>query len=436
MGFFYYDWRQMRAFLVEPSRFHQQIIGTLLKNTGFEVVMHASGETAYKALERDTEVALVCVSLLTSDISGIELCRQLRLIPRFKNLPIILITSKEDSRSTEEALNAGITDVYFKSDLQHLQTYLSELSLRLVQERRIEGKILYAEDSSTMAKVVIAWLQNLGLHVEHHVSGEPLLKAFEKGGYDLVLTDFLLQGKLSGLGIVREIRNTFKSRVPILVLSGFEDVNRRVEILRSGANDFVTKPVLEEELIARIRTLILNKQLLDELEAQQKRLMDMALTDQLTSLYHRHSLIEIAPKLQAEAIRHKYPLSLIMIDLDNFKHINDHYGHMAGDEVLVQMAAMLLENSREGDFASRFGGEEFLIILPHCDKADALSRAEKLRKLTMELKPNNLEITASFGVTAMDGNETTNFDSLIRRVDTALNQAKSSGKNRVSSVGS
>ena len=426
----------MRALFVEPSRFHQQIIGTLLKNTGFDVAMHASGETAFKAIERDNDIALVCASLLTSDISGIELCRQLRVIPRFKNLPIILITSKEDSRSTEEALNAGITDVYFKSDLQHLQTYLSELSMRLVQERQIEGTILYAEDSTTVANQVISWLQPLGLKVEHHLSGESLLIAFEKKHYDLVLTDFLLQGKLSGLGIVREIRNTFKSRVPILVLSGFEDLNRKVEILRSGANDFVTKPVLEEELIARLRTLILNKQLLDELESQQKRLMEMALVDQLTNLYNRRSLIEIAPKLQSEAKRHNYPLSLIMIDIDNFKFINDHYGHMAGDEVLVQFASLLKDNSREGDFASRFGGEEFLIILPHCDKADALSRAEHLRKLIMALKPINLDITASFGVTAMDGKETTSFDDLIRRADTALYQAKSSGKNRVSSVGS
>jgi len=424
----------MRALFVEPSRFHQQIIGTLLKNSGFEVVMHVSGETAFKTLEPSSNIELVCLSLVTSDITGIELCRRLRLLQGFKNIPILLITSKEDPRSIEEALNAGITDVYFKSDLQHLQTYLSELSVRLVQTRRIDGTVLYAEDSKVMANVVIGWLEQMGLTVEHHLSGETLLQAFESGKYDLVLTDFLLQGKISGLAVVREIRHTAKSRIPILVLSGFEDSNRRVEILRSGANDFITKPILEEELAARIHTLILNKKLLDDLEYHQKRLMSMAMTDQLTTLYNRHSLIELAPKLQAAARRHGYPLGLMMIDIDDFKFINDNYGHLAGDEVLIQISALLKENCREGDYASRFGGEEFLILLPHCDKADALQRAEHLRQLINQLNPTGFQISASFGITAMASTETSTIDHLIKLADQALYQSKSTGKNRVSSA--
>lgn len=407
-------------------------MGTLLKNSGFEVSMHASGESAARALAEAGEVSLVCASLVTTDISGIELCRKIRLTGGRRDLPFILVTSKEDTRSSEDALNAGVTDVFFKSDLQHLQTYLAEMGVRSAREKRLDATVFYAEDSLVMSNLVIGWLEPLGLRVRHFLAGEPLLQAMETEPCDLVLTDFLLEGKISGLAVVREIRNTLRSRVPVLVISGFEDQPRRVEILRSGANDFITKPVLQEELIARIQTLVMNKKLLDELEAQQDRLLELAMTDSLTGLYNRHSLSDIAPKLMSGAQRHGHPLSLVMLDLDNFKFINDNFGHQAGDDVLCKVGQLLRESCREGDYSSRFGGEEFLIILPHCDSRDAQARAEQLRRALAELRPAGMEVSASFGVATLKAGDGADFDLFLKRADQALYRAKSNGKNQVS----
>jgi two-component system cell cycle response regulator len=275
------------------------------------------------------------------------------------------------------------------------------------------------------------WLQPLGLKIDHFDNGEKALDAFQSNSYDLVITDFLLKGKISGLGIVREIRSSPKSYIPILVISGFDDASRKIEILRSGASDFVPKPIMEEELLARVRTLVSNKRMIDELEHQKKLLMELALTDQLTSLYNRHCLMDLAPKQIALAQRHAYNLSIMVIDIDHFKKINDMHGHQSGDEVLVTVGDILKESCRQGDYAARIGGEEFVILLNHCDAENSHKRAEVLRNRIQQAKPANLDITVSIGITELPIGKKANFDQLFAIADKALFQAKTNGRNRV-----
>ena len=421
----------MRALFVEPSRFYQQLVGSLLKAAGFELISISSGNEALSAVFKESTWDLICVTPLTSDIGGLELCRQLRQSPTTNNTPIILITNKEESEINQDAINAGITEIFYKSDLQRLHDYIAAISVEIGQRQILDARILYIEDSLSTARVIMSWLQPLGLKIDHFDSGEKALEAFKEHNYDLIITDFLLKGKISGLGIVREIRSSPKSYLPILVISGFDDATRKIEILRSGANDFVPKPVMEEELLARVRTLVSNKRLIDELEQQKKLLMEMALTDQLTALYNRHCLMDLAPKQISQAHRHGYPLSIMVVDIDNFKKINDENGHQAGDEVLSTVAAIMKDSCRHGDYAARIGGEEFVILLNHCDADNAQKRAETVRSRIEAARPVGLSVTASFGVTEMPVGMSASFDQLFATADRALYRSKSGGKNQV-----
>lgn len=153
------------------------------------------------------------------------------------------------------------------------------------------------------------------------------------------------------------------------------------------------------------------------------------MTDQLTGLYNRHSLFDMGPKYLSDAKRHKFPVSLVVIDLDHFKNVNDTHGHATGDVVLKSIGQVLKDQCRTEDFVARFGGEEFVMLLSHCDIDFAISKAENLRKEVEAAQPAGLTITASLGVAAME--EADDFNTLFEKADKAVYEAKESGRNKV-----
>jgi two-component system cell cycle response regulator len=221
--------------------------------------------------------------------------------------------------------------------------------------------------------------------------------------------------------------------LPILAMTGFDDVSRRIELLRAGVSDYVIKPFIDEELVIRVRNHIMNKHLLDKIEQQQLHMQDIALKDGLTSLYNRHFLTEMAPKKINEAQRHSIPLSLILIDVDNFKSINDRYGHLQGDVVLNSIAEILLANCRQEDIAARLGGDEFLLMLSHCDIEGGYRKGEHLcDEISAKLKKDP-RVTVSVGVSSLPPNLKCDFTKLFSAADEAVYKAKSEGKGRVES---
>lgn len=165
------------------------------------------------------------------------------------------------------------------------------------------------------------------------------------------------------------------------------------------------------------------------MKKQQEELIKLAMTDQLTSLYNRHSLFDIGPKYLSDALRHKFSVSLLVIDLDHFKNVNDTHGHGVGDVVLKAIGQVLNDNCRTEDFVARFGGEEFVKLLSHCDIDSAFTKAENLRISIEKCKPNGLTITSSIGVAAMTKDD--NFENLFDKADKAVYLAKESGRNKV-----
>ena len=238
---------------------------------------------------------------------------------------------------------------------------------------------------------------------------------------------------MSGVGLVRNIRSleADKREVPILAVSSLEDLAQRIEILALGANDYVAKPIVEQEFSARVGNLIQTKQLFDQVKEQQVELRTLAVTDQLTNLYNRHYLFETAHKFVSNAERHNETLSLLIVDLDHFKAINDGYGHDVGDHVLKSVGELLKSMSRDGDVAARFGGEEFVILLVQCDSQNAERKAEDIRARIEELNPQGIRVTASIGVTTLVPSAGWRFDDLFKQADKAVYRAKAAGRNRI-----
>jgi two-component system, cell cycle response regulator len=420
----------MNILVVDHSKVFRALWHRLVLKAGHEPIMVASGKEGLEMLTK-RRVDLVCVSLTLPDTDGTEFCRQARMTRRGRHVPLILLTSTEDKQARLEAFEAGATDIYPKTDIEELFNQAA----RFIEEddRRISGRVLYIEDSSVVAHVMLRILENLGLEVDHYTSATDAYEAFGQHAYDLVVSDILVEGEMSGMGLVSRIREKFpdKARVPILAVSGMDDVTRRMELFRLGVNDFISKPVVEEEVIARVSNLISNKQLFDQVRAQRRHLYELAMVDQLTGLYNRNSLAEFGNKAFSEANRHDFPLSLVLIDLDHFKQINDSHGHLTGDEALAAVGEMLKQSCRNEDFAVRFGGEELMLIMRHCDMDDAVQRAEELRTEIAALRPSGVDLTASFGVTARPLGMDIAMEDLFRVADKAVYQAKEEGRNRV-----
>ena len=327
----------------------------------------------------------ICTSLVLEDGSGLDFAERFRQRWPEITTAIYLITSNEGMYRERSWIKSGITDVFFKSDIDRFTLELHSLA-RLQIKKDVSGKVLYVEDSRAESMRTTLILENMGLEVEHYDNAEEAWECFmHKGGIDLVITDLMLSGLMTGLSLVRCIRGINSKAdhdgwVPILGVTGFDDVSRRIDLYSAGIDDYVAKPTIETELIARVSNLIVLKKLFDQVATQQAELVEQASIDMLTSCLNRRSFLDIAEKYMAQTNRNKHCISLFYLDVDYFKNINDTYGHAKGDEVLVQLGELLRNDCRDGDVVARFGGEEFVMLLPQCNAEDASRYAENLRK--------------------------------------------------------
>lgn len=421
----------MEVLLIEPTKLYQQIIHEMLGNAGIEVDAASSGSEGFQCLNKHG-YDFILVSKNLPDMSGIEFAQQAKDLDHcFHNNTLIMLTADDIEVSLQEAQQSGYIEVLPKDNFESLYTGLLRLAGQ-VNTKKV-SKVLYIEDTKSVAQLTIAIMEKMGLRVDHYLNGEQAIQSFINNDYDLVVSDVFVEGNLTGADIVEMIRksDSSKSRTPVLAVSGQGDTKMRIDVLRKGANDFITKPIQEDEFSARINNLLALKKLFDQVDEQQKKLYDMAMTDQLTQLYNRHSLTEMAPKYISDAKRHRFELSLLVIDLDHFKHINDTYGHATGDIVLSQVGRLLNQACRKEDFAARFGGEEFVMLLSHCNTGHAIEKAESIRQKIEALMPAEIKITASIGIASTGLDHSMDFSGLFEEADKAVYQAKDSGRNQV-----
>ena len=417
----------MKALIVEPSRMIRNVLASLFaKNNVASIAVDSAGEAL--ATLTTEQVDFLCFSMQLGDMTGIEFFVQAKAQGLIGKHPSVMLTSSQES-VTAQAVSQGVTECFSKEERSVFEAYVERWAASGVAN--LSGQTLLIEDSNIQAAFLGKLLVALGLTVTRVATGEEGLKAIREQKFDLVLVDYMLEESMTGLGVIRGIRAMpgRSGSLPILAISGFDDVARRIEMLRSGANDFVHKPVVPEEFQVRVRNLIQLRQALDHLEEQHRVLHEMAMQDRLTSVYNRHYLSERMPVLIGEANGKGIPLSIIVVDVDHFKRVNDNFGHVTGDTVLAAVAAVLRDRAGEHSLVARLGGEEFIVVLPGSDSYLGANQAEQLREAIEDLEPNGLHVTASFGVAQLRAGDS--YESLFSRADSAMYEAKREGRNRV-----
>lgn len=297
--------------------------------------------------------------------------------------------------------------------------------------------ILIVEDSETAAAHARRVLEECssGYRILTAKDGLDGYKALVTTQVDLVLCDLVMQ-TMDGhkfLGLKRSRPEL--ADVPVIMLTGAGEVSDKVRALEGGAADYLTKPFHDAELAARVRVHLKIRALQAELREKNQRLEELSNTDPLTKLANRRHFLEVAGVELLRAQRYATPLACVMLDLDHFKNINDGYGHLAGDAVLVAVAAALRGGLRQHDIAARYGGEELVLLLPHTDLHGAEAVAQRYRRTIEELcishRGVELCVTASLGVAAFPDHAIGTLEDLLARADAGLYAAKEAGRNRV-----
>ncbi len=310
--------------------------------------------------------------------------------------------------------------------------------------------ILVVDDLPQNIMALEAVIADKGFDVITASSGNDALRLSLKHDFALILLDVQMPG-MSGFEVARLIRSNPKTNhFPIIfVTAGMKDLLSQVEGYETGAVDYLIKPFEPVILCSKVqvfRELYLQRKVIErfynnleqlveertsELKEANRTISHQAATDYLTELYNRRYFNECLTAALSAARRHTYPLAMIMIDLDNFKRVNDTHGHSAGDLVLKRFASLLRDMIRTEDVAARWGGEEFIILLSHTVSDAAAALAERIRSAFEQQSDSSSRffLSASFGVVQLQEND--DADTLIRRADTALYQAKHEGRNRV-----
>jgi diguanylate cyclase (GGDEF)-like protein len=290
--------------------------------------------------------------------------------------------------------------------------------------------ILVVDDSPINLKVVSITLDAIGYSMTFANNGFQAIERFKSAQPDLVLLD-LMMPEMDGLEACDALK-ALNPEIPIIFLTASHEQEHLLKAFAQGAVDYLTKPFNKPELVARVKTHLMLKYAFNELKLALVEMERLAKTDGLTGLLNRRALFETATQEFSRAQRYERALSVLMLDIDHFKRINDTYGHQVGDVVIQEIAAVLKGTLRETDFIGRYGGEEFAVILPETSLEQAFEVAERIRcQISDRLIVNdstNLQVTVSLGIATLKAGMGT-IDEMLKQADQALYQAKFNGRN-------
>ncbi len=296
-------------------------------------------------------------------------------------------------------------------------------------------RILIAEDEPVSRRVLEMHLTKWGHEVVATQNGlQAWMRLQQPDAPKLAILDWMMP-EMDGIEVIRRLRASENpSYAYVLMLTAKGQKEDLVAGLGSGADDYVTKPFDALELRARINTGIRILGLHDQLIAAREALREEATHDHLTKVWNRAGILDILRRECSRAQRAHGSVGLVMVDLDHFKLVNDTYGHLVGDKVLSEVARRMQASIRVYDSIGRFGGEEFVIVLPECEALDALRRAGRLQSTVSESPVSagdaSVPVTLSLGVAASREIGCWNYEALLRAADAALYRAKTQGRNR------
>jgi len=341
-----------------------------------------------------------------------------------KGLPSIVLTGSMDDATRESFIHKDIVDYVYKGNMDDIN-YIFKIINRLSKNRQY--KVMVAEDSAPFRNNLKKILTSLQFQVFTAAHGEEAMSYFaDNPDMKLVVCDYRMPVK-DGLEVLKEIRAAGdKNQIGVLMMtSPSENVNGAI-FLKNGANDFIAKPFVKEELICRVNNLI-------EAMENINQIADFANKDFLTGVYNRRYFYDDMNEYVAYAEERAEPYAVAMLDIDHFKQINDTYGHDGGDRALKTLAKKLIDETKNGDLVARFGGEEFCIVLKNVSNEEAVKFFVNLRasiaNCKVRLKKEQIKFTVSIGVAFSRSDY--RLDELLELGDEALYRAKENGRNRV-----
>jgi two-component system, cell cycle response regulator len=448
-----------RVLVVDDILSNVKLLEAKLTSEYFEVVTAYSGAEALAKMD-ESEPDIVLLDVMMPGMDGFEVCRRIKANPKTAHVPVVMVTALDQPTDRVAGLEAGADDFLTKPvddaalfarvrSLVRLKMMTDELRMRettgqsmglldpasTLIEAGIAGRILIIEDRPES----VAWF-GAALQPANEVSAvdtfEEALVRVRGGDYDLIVVSLGMRG-FDGLRLCSQLRSLPEGRnVPILVVVSDGDRRKLTQALEMGVNDYLTRPVDKNELVARVRTQLRKKLYADRLRHNVQLSLEMAITDQLTGLHNRRYMGRHLDNLLLQAGKSGKALAFVIMDIDFFKMVNDTHGHDIGDEVLREFARRISANVRGIDLACRYGGEEFVVVMPDTDIAYAYAVAERLRKsiettpIVISRAPGKLSITISIGI-AESESENDSAEALLYRADQALYRAKKTGRNRV-----
>jgi two-component system cell cycle response regulator len=448
-----------RVLVVDDILANVKLLEARLSAEYFDVLTAYSGPEALELMQIE-RVDVVLLDVMMPGMDGFEVCRRIKASPKTMHVPVVMVTALDQTSDKVQGLEAGADDFLTKpvddialvtrvKNLARLKTLNDEMLLRMATGAELSGvpgststwsaaegggRVLLVEDQDRVAARVRAVLASA-----HQVDVEPglqaaLLRLGDKA-YDVVIVSLNLL-EADGLRLCSQVRAIERTRhLPIIVVVQPADETRLMRALDMGVNDYLTRPIDRHELLARVRTQIKRKRHSDHLRDRLEESVELALTDPLTGLHNRRYMDTHLEALTEQAKASGRPLSVLLADVDNFKTINDTYGHDAGDRVLKELASRFRHNTRKIDLICRVGGEEFVVVMPDTGLERACQVGERLRSC-IAAEPfqaaggTRLAVTASVGIATLDGRHDSP-QALLKRADQALYGAKRGGRNRV-----
>jgi two-component system cell cycle response regulator len=450
-----------RILIVDDEPLNVKLLAAKLSAENYETIPAYSGEEALGKITPESP-DLILLDIMMPNMDGYEVTRRLKNNPNSRNIPVILVTALDGTDNKIKGLEAGADEFLNKpvntpellarvKSLLSLKNYQDQLKTpsltrkffaapmsekRPIQKTIDLPSILLVEDNQKDAKLIQSYLRGEPYQIKLVKNGEETISCVRQEEIDLILLDILLPG-MDGFEVCRRLKKEEQTRnIQIVAITSLRDLESKIKGIEHGVDDYLVKPINRHELGVRVKALIKKKAYLDSLHAGYEIAVHSAITDKLTGLYNQAYFNHFLDFEIKRSLRQKSPVTLFMLDVDDFKQYNDSLGHLAGDGILKDLAELIRTNVRDIDLAARYGGEEFAVVLPNTDIKDAVKVAERIRQIIhrhtfpqlKSLPSKKPSISVGVAVYPYDAGS---VEGLIQKADSALYKAKKEGKNRV-----
>lgn len=449
-----------RVLVVDDIMANVKLLEAKLTAEYFDVVTALSGQEALDLIE-ENHPDIILLDIMMPGMDGFEVCRRIKENPASTHIPVVMVTALDQPSDRVQGLECGADDFLTKPvndialfarvrSLVRLKMMTDELRLRedagerlgvsaagesLLENTPATGHILLVEDRPRAADRLADILPE-GCTSVIEFDSDKVLSLARSGQFDLIVLSLSLENS-DGLRLCSQIRSSEEARhLPLLMIVEDGDSSRLVKGLEIGVNDYLMRPVDSNEFVARVRTQLRRRRYSEQLRSDLQESVELAVIDSLTGLYNRRYLSGHLEQTMEKAGSTRKPISLLILDIDYFKVVNDTHGHQVGDEILKEFAKRVTSNVRNIDLPARYGGEEFVVVMPDTDSSFASVVAERLRSkiadvpFKADIPAGSLSVTVSIGVASVNG-DVISVDALLKRADDALYHAKNTGRNRV-----